>query len=307
MTSPIHVRVSTPALSGMSYRYQQYFWAAFLLLPAAILFAVFFVAPLFQAFRYSLMDGNLFRGEFEYVGLQNYASVLNDPLFWVSLRNTLLFILGTTPLSMILALVLAELVEKLQPRIRSVYRFIMFLPVVASVSVVGVIWTIMLNPMVGYVNQLLRFLGVDSPNWLRDPNWALITIIGITVWKYVGVYFVIYVAGLAGIDETLYEAAAIDGASRSQRFRYITIPLLTPVHAFLFFLGVASSFQNFALIHVMTQGGPNNATNILVYQVWEEAFRFFDFGRASAISILILIPLLLLSIIRIYLVSRNQG
>jgi multiple sugar transport system permease protein len=292
--------------SRLTYRRQQHLYAALFLLPALVLFVMFFIIPMFQAAQLSLMDGNLFRGELEFVGFDNYTSVLQDDIFWIALRNTLLFILGTIPISMILALLLAELVEKLRSRIKELYRFIIFLPVVASLSVVGVMWSFMLNPSVGYINQVLRFFGIVGPNWLTDPNWALIALMFITIWKNIGVYFVIYVAGMTGIDDTLYEAAAIDGANRWQRLRYITVPLLLPIHVFLFFLGVISSFQNFGLVHVMTQGGPNNATNILVYQIWQEAFRFFDFGRASAISLIIFIPLLVIVVLQIRLSNANR-
>jgi multiple sugar transport system permease protein len=290
-----------------SYQHRQYLWAALFVAPAIVLLVVFFIAPIIQAFQLSLMDGNLFRGDLEYVGLSNYQSVLEDEIFWISLRNTLLFILGTTPFSMFLALVLAEMVEKLRPRFRDIYRFFMFLPVVASLSVTGVLWTFMLNPTVGYVNQVLRVAGINGPAWLNDPNWALTSIVLITIWKSVGVYFVIYVAGMTGINTSILEAAAIDGANRVQRFRHIIVPLLRPIHIFLFFLGVISSFQNFGLIHVMTQGGPNNSTNILVYQIWQEAFRFFDFGRATAISLIVFFPLLLVTIVQIRVTSREES
>lgn len=290
----------------MSYRRQQLFAAAGLLLPALILYVVFFVLPLLYAFGISFMEGNLFRGDLEFAGLDNYQAILNDNVFWISLRNTVVFVLGTIPVSMIIALVLAELVESVGSRARQIYRFLLFLPVVASLSVVGTVWLQLLSPSVGYVNQLLRVFGIQGVNWLNEPNWALPTLIVIAIWKNLGIAFVIYVAGLTNMDDRLLEAASLDGAGRWGRFWRVKVPLLIPIHIFLLVLGIISSFQNFGLVHIMTQGGPNNATNILVYQIWQEAFRFFDFGRSTALSMIVFAALLILTILQIRLVAGNN-
>ncbi|XFO65590.1 sn-glycerol-3-phosphate transport system permease protein UgpA [Sporomusa silvacetica DSM 10669] len=273
-------------------------WPVLLLLPALVIYGVFFIFPFFFTFYLSFMQWNLISPDIEPVGLQNYQNLFADKVFWISLTNTAFYVAVTVPLSMLLGLGLAVLVEG-AGRYREVYRFLLFIPVVASLAVTSYVWMLLMNPTNGLINALLAYLEIAGPNWLNDPQWALLSLMIIGVWKALGYNIVLYIAGLKGIDKRLYEAAEMDGAGKWKQFTAITMPMLSPVHFFVLLVSIINSFQLFTTIHIMTHGAPNNATNVLVYEVWQEAFQFFDIGKASALSMVMFIVVLLITILQI--------
>lgn len=273
-------------------------WPFMFLSPAMVIYGSFFIFPFLFSLYLSFMQWNLISPNKEFVGIDNYMALFADPVFWISLKNTVIYVLGTVPLSMILGLAMAILVEA-AGRFREVYRFLFFIPVVASIAVVSIVWTLLFSPNNGLISNFLQVFGVQGPNWLNDPNWAMWALILVGVWKAMGYNMVLYIAGLKSIDRQLYEAAQIDGAGRWMQFRSITLPLLSPVTFFVMIVSIINSFQVFATIHIMTRGGPNNATNVLVYEVWQEAFQFFDIGKASALSMVLFLLVLAITVVQI--------
>lgn len=266
--------------------------------PALLLNLVFFMIPVLFSFYLSFAEWNLMNPATHLVGLKNYVSVLKDPVFRLAFRNTIVYVLGTVPVSTVLGLGLAVLVEGLA-RGKRFYRFLFFTPVVTSIAVVGVVWSLMLSQQNGLVNILLGSVGIKGPNWLMEPGSAMWALILVGIWKSFGYNMVLYIPGLKGIDKQVYEAAQMDGAGRWHQFWHITLPLLSPVTFFVLMVSLINSFQVFASVQVMTRGGPNNATNMLAHLVWEEAFRFFDAGRASAAATLLFLVMALLTVLQL--------
>ncbi|GJM74407.1 ABC transporter permease [Paenibacillus macerans] len=273
------------------------------LVPAMLLYAIFFVYPFLFTFLLSFQQWDMISPDRSFVGLANYTGLLHDEVFWMSMRNTLLYLLMTMPVSIGLGLGLALLMESLL-RGRVVYRFLFYLPVVSPIAVVAIVWSLMYDDQRGIVNALLMLFGIDGPNWLSDASSSLWAVAIVGIWKGFGYEMLLYVSGLKAIDKGLYEAASIDGAGRLRRLVHITLPLLSPITLFIVIMGIISSFQNFALIKIMTGGGPNNSSNVLVYQLYQEAFQFFSIGKAAAISVILFAFVLLITVVQLRL-SRS--
>ncbi|HVU11984.1 MAG TPA: sugar ABC transporter permease [Phototrophicaceae bacterium] len=220
----------------------------------------------------------------EFVGIQNYIQmVTRDRLFWKVLGNTFRYVLLSVPLSATIPLILSVLLNQKVPGV-TLYRIAFFLPLVTSVVAIGLLWRWMYDSDFGLINYILQMFGIQGPHWLSDTNLAMPAVVFATVWQGLGYNIIIYLAGLQGIPEQLYEAATIDGAGDLQKFFRITIPLLTPQIFFVLVVSFIGGFQSFGLIYVMTQGGPVNSTNVYVYYLWQTAFSSAKMGYASALS-----------------------
>lgn len=239
-----------------------------------------------------------------WVGLQNFKDLLDDSTFRISLENTLWYVGGTVPLTMVCALGLAVLLN--QPiRGRNLFRTIYFFPYVASLVAVAVVWNMLFFPSAGPVNEFLRALGVaNPPRWSASVDWAMPTVIMASIWRNMGYYMIIYLAALQGIPSILYEAAAIDGANAWQKFRYVTVPMLTPATFFISIMLTITSFKVFDLILVMTNGGPGRATNVLVMHTYNTAFRQFKFGYSSAIAMVLFAMVMIITIVQFTMERR---
>jgi ABC-type sugar transport system permease subunit len=248
-------------------------------------YAVFWLGPAASSVYLSFFDWDMASPRMTAVGWENYRRVLTDGVFLLALRNTLIYMVGTVVVSTAVGLGIALAIQRV-PGARGFYRMMCFLPVVTSITVVSLVWLFFFNTQIGVINQVLGRLGVHGPNWLNDPTTALLALVVVGVWKGFGYNVVLFTAGLAAIDREIYEAAALDGARGWAVFRHVTWPLLSPVTLFVVVMGVIGSFQVFASVQLMTRGGPANATNVLVYHVWEAAFRFFDVGYAAALATL---------------------
>jgi len=257
-------------------------------------FALFGVYPLLFSLLVSLTDYNPLRGGPQWVGLANYGRALRDPLFWQSLKVTLYFVAGTIPFTTTLALALALLLNR-PLRGRGFFRASFFLPTVVSLVVVSLIFKQVYSPF-GLLNAFLRALGLEGHPWLQDPLTALPAVMLMDVWAAIGYYMVIYLAGLQTIPAELYEAAALDGGDGWRRHRHITLPLLMPTTLFVVVINTIRSLQVFIEIFVMTQGGPLDSTRTTVFYLYEQGFRYFDMGYASAIAYLLFVVILLASI-----------
>ncbi|HMM26106.1 MAG TPA: sugar ABC transporter permease, partial [Pseudoxanthomonas mexicana] len=242
--------------------------------PALTVIVVFFGLPVLAAFVLSLTDFDIYAladiDNLRFVGLDNYLGLLQNPLFWKSLGNTVYFVVVGVPLSVAVSLGAALLLHSRLGRFKGFFRTAFFAPVVTTVVAVAVIWRYLFHTRYGLVNWGLSWVGIDPVDWLGDPTWAMPTIILFAVWKNFGYNMIIFLAGLQSIPEDLYEAARIDGASRWAQFRHVTLPQLGPVLLLVGILTMAGYFQLFAEPYVMTQGGPLESTKSVLYLMYEE-------------------------------------
>ena len=264
--------------------------------PALIVLGVFFGLPVFAALLLSLTDFDLYAladwRNLRFVGFGNYAELLQTPLFWKSLGNTFYFVIVGVPLSIGVSLGAALLLNAPVARFRAFFRTALFAPVVTTLVAVAVIWRYLFHSSYGMVNWALGHVGIAPIDWLGDPQWAMPTIILLAVWKNFGYNMVIFLAGLQAIPQDLYEAARIDGASRRRQFWHITLPMLGPVLMVVGVITVAGYFQLFAEPYVMTRGDPLQSTVSVLYFMFEEGFRWWNLGRASAVAFLLFLIIL---------------
>ena len=240
-------------------------WGAYgYLLPVFTILLCFHVLPIFYSFAVSLYSWDLI-GEPEYVGLENFSRLMDDPMFYKSIYNTLYYAVVSVPLAIFCSLGIALLLNNPISAI-GIYRTVYFIPVITSINAVAIVWNYIYHPEFGLLNKLLAVFGVAPRLWLQDPTWAMPCIIFMSVWKGLGYNVIIFLAGLQNIPNHLYEASLIDGANAWQRFRNITWPLLSPTTFFVFVMSVISSFQVFSQIYMMTpRGGPLKSTVVIVY------------------------------------------
>lgn len=263
-------------------------WVAFLA-PALVLLLVFRLAPIAIAVTGSLTSTTL-TGETIFAGLANYARLAEDPEFWRSVEVTLRFNLVVNPLQVVLALGLALLV--LEPtRLVPLFRAICLVPMTVSIALTSVLWSILLEPTSGPVNGLLKALGLPPQPFFRSESQALSTLVLVASWKGVGYWMVFLLAGLLRIPNALYEAAAIDGAGPFARFWHVTLPLMRRPLAFVLVADTAANFLLFAPVYLITHGGPNGATSLLMFEAYQAAFAYLDQGRSLALSTVILLIL----------------
>ena len=259
--------------------------------PALIVIAVFFVLPVLAALALSFTDFDLYAladlRNLRFVYLRNYMRLLDTPLFWQAFGNTLYFVVVGVPLSIAASLGTALLLSSPVARLTSFFRTALFTPVVTTLVAVAVIWRYLLSTRYGMINFVLGKLGVGPIDWLGDPHWAMPAIILFAVWKGFGYNMVILLAGLQSIPRDLYEAARVDGASALQRFVQVTVPMLAPMLAIVSILTIAGYFQLFAEPYVMTQGGPLQSTVSVLYFMYEEGFKWWNLGSASAVAFLL--------------------
>ena len=260
--------------------------------PALLVIAIFFV-PVLAALALSFTDFDIYaladRRNLRVVGLGNYAQLLRTPLFWQAFGNTLYFVVIGVPLSITVSFGAALLLHSPLVRFRGFYRTALFAPVVTTLVAVAVVWRYLFNPVNGWLNYALGRLGVPPVDWLGDPHWAMPAIIVFAVWKNFGYNMVILLAGLQSIPPPLYEAAQVDGASAWRQFRHITLPILAPIVAMVNILTIAGYLQLFAEPYVMTQGGPMQSTVSVLYFMYEEGFKWWNLGSASAVAFILFI------------------
>lgn len=276
--------------------WNRYWLPTLMLVPAGILYLLFFIYPTLNSFYLSFNDWNILSGDIVFEGLSNYKEVISDPVFHQSIKNMIIYVVFATVPLIMLSLFIAILIENCG-KAKGFFRTAIYIPVIISMSVSGMMWQFILSPTTGIVNQMLTMLGFNPISWLTDVRTALGVIIVVGIWKGLGTNVVLFIAGLKGISKEQIEAAKVDGANRMQIFKNITMPSIAYVTSFVGITTVISCFQIFTTIQVMTMGGPNNATNMPVFQLWQEAFQFFDMGRATSISTMMFIVILALSMI----------
>ena len=267
------------------------------LLPNLVGFLIFTLIPIVCSMGLSFMEWDS-ANPMVFVGFENFKRLWTDDTFKISLWNTVYYSVFTVPLTMGAALGLAIILNQKMKGI-NIFRTIFFFPHVASLVAIAVVWNLLFHPTLGPVNNILRFLGIaNPPGWTSSVDWAMPVIIIVSIWKSMGYYMILYLSGLQAIPRELYEAAKVDGANSFQRFKSITLPMLTPTTFFVSIMLTIACFKVFDLVSVMTNGGPGRATNVLVFNIYNTAFINYEFGYASAISMILFIIVLAITIVQ---------
>jgi multiple sugar transport system permease protein len=273
--------------------------------PALTLIGLFFFLPVAASLLLSFTDFDIYAlgrlDRLRFIGLENYRRLLNDPMFWTALKNTLYFVVVGGPLSVLVSLGAALLVNHRLTRFQGVFRTLLFLPVVTTLVAVAVVWRYLYHPRYGFLNYVLGLAGLPPIEWLGDPDWAMPAIILMAVWKNFGFNMVVFIAGLQSIPHRLYEAAEIDGADGWSQFRYITLPMLAPTFLFVTVITLIGYFQLFAEPYVMTQGGPADSTLSVALLMFQEGFRWWNLGYAAAVAFVLFLIILAGTLIQAWL------
>ena len=256
-------------------------WVLFVA-PSLTFLVLFAIVPIVTAAVLSFFEWDLITDP-EFIGLDNYRELTGDDEFHASISHTLLFIVGYVPTVMVAGLGLALMLNRRQ-RFLGLSRVVFFMPVVSAWVAVALIWTWMLNPRFGAVNWLLEGIGLDPPAWLFEEGWAMVAIVGVSVWKDAGFVMLLFLAGLQAIPDSYREAALVDGANKVAAFRHVTLPLLSPTVFLVSIILLINSFQVFEQVWIMTEGGPVGSTTVIVQQIVKNAFGFGRLGYAAALS-----------------------
>lgn len=260
--------------------------------PALIGTFIFIIIPVCCSFGLSFIKWDLLN-PITFVGFDNYKIIFTEPLFYKILINTIVFAASTSVLGVIIPLVLAAILN-CKIRGSEFYKTAYFLPFITPMIVIGIIWEWIFDPNIGLLNNFLHL----HINWLYDTNFAMPALIIVSVWKLIGYNMIIFLSSLSAVNQSLFEAAKIDGANALQTFKNVTIPLLSPTIFFVVIITAISSFQVFDLIYLMTQGGPLDSTNVLVYAIYKNAFEYFNIGKASALAYVLFVIILFLTLIQ---------
>ncbi len=262
------------------------------ILPALLGTLIFIVIPVICSFGLSFTKWDLLN-PIRFVGLDNYKEIFSETLFFKIFWNTVVFAISTSVLGVIIPLILACILNS-KIRGSEFYKTAYFLPFITPMIVIGVVWEWIFDPNIGLLNHILHL----HINWLYDTHFAMPALIIVSVWKLIGYNMVIFLSSLSGISQSMFEAAKIDGATPFQTFKNVTIPLLSPSIFFVVIITAISSFQVFDLIYLMTQGGPLDSTNVLVYAIYKNAFEYFNVGKASAIAYVLFFIILVLTLVQ---------
>lgn len=274
------------------------------LLPAFVLLVVFFFIPFFQTFILSFQDYSQSIYNPTFIGLSNYVKLFQSPIFYKVMANTFIYLIVAVPILAIFPLFLAVLINQ---KIKGVtlYKILIYLPVIVSIVVAAIAFKWLYADQ-GILNYVVSLFGGKSIGWLTDPNWAIYSVIIVTIWKGIGYYMIIYLAALMSVPKELYEACDIDGANFLTKHLTVTIPHIMPTIALVTTISAISAMKVFAEIYVMTKGGPLNSSKTIVYYIYERAFENLDLGFASAMAVVLLIIVMVFSLINIFCFEKNK-
>ncbi|MDR6550539.1 sugar ABC transporter permease [Paenibacillus qinlingensis] len=256
------------------------------LLPSLLGYVVFLLFPILFSLWLAFSEWDLISGldHIQFVGLRNFIDMWQDELFLKSLKNNVIYSIVVVPVTLAVSLCVALILNQMVYA-RNFLRLLYFLPYITTIVAVAIVWMQLYHPTQGPINQLLMTLGIDNPpKWLGSTEWALPSLMIMMVWVGLGYDLIIYMAGLQGVPKELYEAAQMDGAGRFRQFLNVTIPMLSPTTFFLFITRIIHSFEVFAPVNIMTNGGPGDSTSVLVYYIYELSFKFYKFGYGSAVA-----------------------
>jgi sn-glycerol 3-phosphate transport system permease protein len=283
---------------------QRTLWGWLMLTPAASVLLLFTHWPTAATIVSSVFRPATAVRPARFLGLENYAYLLHDPVFMTAAVNNLLYALGTVVPSIVLAIVMALWINRKIPE-RGFLRLAFFTPTILPMVAAANIWLFFYTPEIGLLNRVLSAVGIAGPNWLGNPKTSLWAIVFLSVWKEAGFFMLFYLAGLQAIPRDLTEAAHLEGAGALQRFRFVTFPLLTPTTLFVLINAVINAFKGVDQLFILTKGGPNNASNLILYYIYETAFSFFDISYAGTITVVLLVVLASLAYLKIrYLDER---
>jgi multiple sugar transport system permease protein len=279
-------------------------WVLLFLGPSLIGFLLFIVVPIVYSLFISFNSWDLLT-PMKFIGIKNYIDLMHDVDFWHALKNTITFIIGYLPFVIVIGLAIALLLNS-KLKFKTFFRGMYFMPVVTSWVAVSLIFKWLLNGQYGLINYFLGLLHITGPNWLTDPKTAMIAIIITSVWKDIGFIMVLYLGGLQNVSISLYEASALDGAGRWQQFLNITLPGLKNTTFFVLMISLINSFQVFDQVNIMTAGGPGDATNVLVQNIYNSAFNFFEMGYAAAMSWVLFLIIFIVSVVQMWGEKKGQ-
>ena len=278
--------------------------------PALIAIGIFFVIPVFAALLLSLTDFDIYAladlDNLRFVGLQNYERLLSNPLFWGAMRNTVMFAVIGVPLSIGVSLLAAVLLNARAVKWRPIWRVAFFAPYVTTLVATAVLWNYLLHTRYGVINWGLSSIGLPAVDWLGQPSTSIPAILMFVVWKIFGYNMLIFLAVLQTVPDELYEAARIDGAGPWKQFRHVTLPAIAPTLLLVSIISVAGFFQLFAEPYVMTQGGPAQSTVTVLYFMYEEGFKWWNLGSASAVAFILFLCIFAVTLVQLW-VSRRLG
>ena len=287
---------------------QSRFWTAalpyFLIVPTLFFVVVFTLLPLLHVAYSSMFIDNQAMQVPKFTGIGNYTALFSDPAFRDVFVNTIIYVAVTVPISVFLALVLALLLNR-KFRALGLYRLAFFYPTVLPMVSAATIWLFMYTPDYGLLNVFIEFFHIPSQNWLGDPQLALIALMILGVWKQTGYFMVFFLAGLQGLPHDIFESARLDGANTFQTVRYLTLPLLMGTTLFVTTIAVINAFETVDQIYIMTGGGPVNSTSMLLFSIWQTLFSYLDIGRASAMSVILIVVLLIFTIVNFITTERR--
>lgn len=297
MQTALAPKPSVPRASRVARFWRDYGWAYMFILAPVLLFLIFTLYPVLTALVMSFQKYNIMNST--WVGLDNYERLVKDETFWKSIKNTVIFTVGTVPVNILITFVLSYFIYQMKSKWQTFFKATMYLPAVASGVTISIVWLAIFDPTdLGLLNRFLGLFGLDPVIWLGQSGTALFSLILMNWLGSHGAGIILYLAAMGGIPKSLYEAADIDHASGWTQFSKITWPLLKPTTLYLLVTGVITSFQVFISVYLMTQGGPNFATTTIAYLIYETAFKFYEFGLASAQSFVLAIIIIVISVIQ---------
>lgn len=270
------------------------------ILPNLLGFAAFILFPMAFSFVLMFTDWNYLKGlgGLSFSGLDNIIKLGGDEIVWKALLHNVIFSLSSVPLALVIGLLLAVILNRLV-YMKTLIRTMIFLPYMSSIIAISVVWRVLYNPSQGPINSVLKALGVDNPpGWLASPDWALAGVIIMTVWTYIGYAMILYMAGIQGISKDLYEASSIDGANAVKKFLHITLPMLKTTTFLTAVTLIISSFQVFASVQVMTNGGPMRSTSVLALYIYEQAFELRNMSYGATVSWLLFLFIFIVTLVQ---------
>lgn len=286
----------------MKRRFKENMFGYLLLLPSLIFLGLFTFYPAIKSIYLSLFQTSIVHSEF--VGLDQYKAVFGDHVFRKVMWNNIIFAIGTVPTSLLLAMYLAIWVNG-KLKVNALLRTSFFYPTIIPMIAIANIWLFIYTPQYGLLDKFLEMANVAGVNWLGDPAWVMFSMIVMMIWKEAGFFMIFYLAGLQNLPSDVYEAAKLEGAKPFQIFRHITFPLLMPTTLFVLIIAFTNSFKMVDHLYIMTKGGPDNASNLLLYYIYETAFSFWDMGKAAALTVVLLVILLVVAIFNYVFIDRR--
>ncbi|MFD0713535.1 carbohydrate ABC transporter permease [Paenibacillus sp. GCM10027626] len=282
---------------GPSRQTRSFLWGYFFILPNLVLTLIFFIYPLFEAFRLSFYRAGLAATEF--IGFDNYVRIFQEPMFVRSIGNTFLFVIIIVPVIVIASFSLAAFMQSLSPRMKTMFRMFFYLPAVCTPVVLTMVWSWMYNTNTGLLNYVVGLFGIGPVEWLGTPSMAIISICVVVITWSIGEPIILYLASMDSVPKEYYEAAEIDGASPFQRFLHITLPAIANTSLFVILTTTIAVFQIFVVIQLLTGGGPFYSTETLVFTIYRTAFVSVEFGLASAQSVILFLIIMVISLIQL--------